>query len=83
MSDNPKVAEAATQKNTIALDALVLLGTFGTEEDRRALVRHATGRVQKVEPGERVGGARVVAIGKDSIHLQSRGRVRKLEMPLG
>ncbi|MFV0359525.1 hypothetical protein [Tropicimonas sp.] len=83
MSENATVAEAATQKNTIALDELVLLGTFGTDDARTALVRHTSGRIEKVAPGNRVGRATVVAIDADSLVLKTGSRTRRLQMPQG
>ena len=75
--------ETATTTDGIDLDVLNLIGIFGTENDRRALVRHSTGRVQKVAMGARVGGAKVVAIGKDSLFLKAGSSTHKLEMPIG
>lgn len=81
MSDNAKVAKAATQKSTIELGELALIGTFGTEQRRSALVRHSSGRIVKVTMGERVSGRKVVAIDKGILYLQTSGGTRKLEMP--
>ncbi len=83
MSENPKVAAAATQKNEIRLDRLALIGTFGTDENRHALVRHASGRIEKVKMGERVAGRRVMAIGKGEIFLKASSGTTRLEMPSG
>lgn len=83
MSEKSKVAIAATQENVLQLDTLSLLGTFGTDADRSALVRHASGRVEKVTMGETVGTSKVVAISKDALFLRSGSKTRKLEMPQG
>ncbi len=83
MAENAVVASAATLKNGISLDRLVLIGVFGTEAERRALVRHASGRIERVRPGERLGGARVLAIGTAELVLKSGSGTRTLEMPSG
>ena len=83
MSDNEKVAAAATRKGEIRLDQLVLIGVFGTEEERRAMVRHASGRIETVTMGGRVGGRRVVAIDTDAVLLQTSSGTTRLAMPAG
>ena len=83
MSDNAKVAAAATLKGEIRLDQLVLIGVFGTEEERRAMVRHASGRIETVTMGARVGGRQVVAIDTDAVLLQTSSGTTRLEMPAG
>ncbi|NDR54983.1 hypothetical protein [Aliiruegeria sabulilitoris] len=83
MSENTKVASAATQKNEIELDRLALIGTFGTDAERHALVRHSSGRIEKVKMGEKVAGRRIVAIGNGEMFLQTGSGTRKLEMPAG
>ncbi|MFD0978487.1 hypothetical protein [Tropicimonas aquimaris] len=81
MSDNALVASAATQKNEISLNQLALIGVFGTETDRRALLRQSSGRIVRVQPGQRVGGATIVGIGASELILKSGSGTRKLEMP--
>ena len=83
MSENKKVAAAATQKNEIQPDRMALIGTFGTERNRHALVRHSSGRIEKVTMGEKIAGRRVVAIGNGTMFLQTGSGTTKLEMPAG
>ncbi len=84
MSETSRLAgKLATVDNELALNKLALIGTFGTETNRRALVRHSTGRVETVKMGERVAGSRVVAISQDTLFLKSGSKTRKLEMPSG
>ncbi len=83
MSENQKVAKAATQRNEIRLDRLALIGTFGTETRRHALLRHSTGRIEKVQMGERVAGRRVVAIADGVVFLKSSSGTKRLDMPEG
>lgn len=83
MSENKKVAAAATQKGEIRLDRMALIGTFGTETNRHALVRQASGRIVKVKMGEKVAGRRVVAIGNGEVFLRAGSGTTRLEMPSG
>ncbi|WP_149866498.1 hypothetical protein [Tropicimonas marinistellae] len=81
MSTNARVAAAATQKNRFRTGETSLIGVFGHPDDRRALVRHPSGRIEKVRPGERLKGGRVAAIEADSLVYLSSGRERRLKMP--
>ncbi|MFV0335964.1 MAG: hypothetical protein ACK5JR_18050 [Tropicimonas sp.] len=83
MSENPKVAAAATEKSDVRLDRLILIGTFGADSDRYALVRHASGRIMTIRAGEKLDGRRVVGIGKGEVVLQSGSRQTRLSMPSG
>jgi type IV pilus biogenesis protein PilP len=58
-----------------------LIGVFGAEKDRYAMVRLPNGRMQRVRPGDQVQGARVAAIGQNSVQLTSSGRTTTLGMP--
>ncbi|WP_116132101.1 hypothetical protein [Tropicimonas sp. IMCC34043] len=75
--------QQATQTDAISLHELTLIGVFGTDTDRSALVRYATGKIEKVALGAKLGGATVVAIDKDSLSIETGKSVRKLEMPAG
>ncbi|MDV7143222.1 hypothetical protein R3X27_11070 [Tropicimonas sp. TH_r6] len=83
MSENQKVATAATKKNELRLDRLSLIGTFGTETKRHALLRHSSGRISKVEMGKRIAGQQVVAIADGAVFLKTSTGTRRLEMPEG
>lgn len=83
MSENATVAAAATTKNEIPLDRLALIGTFGTDSNRYALLRHASGRIQKVEMGDSVSGRRVAAIGEGELFLRGGSGTKRLDMPEG
>ena len=76
-------ARLATVPDGVKLDELALIGTFGTDDARRAMVRHASGRIETVKPGERVAGSKVVGISSDKIVLKSGSRTRELAMPSG
>ncbi len=59
----------------------VLLGTFGSESDRAALLRLPNGRMRTVGIGDDVGGDRVVAIAENSIVVDHGGTARRILMP--
>lgn len=53
---------------------LSLVAVMGSKTSRRAILREANGRTRRVEPGDRIDGMRVVAIGSDNVRLERRGR---------
>ena len=77
------VARAATEKNAIKLRRVNLIGVYGTSSNRRALVRLANGRYQKVKVGDRLDGGRVAAIGTSELRYVKSGRQVTLTMPRG
>lgn len=77
------VAKTATSTNAIKLNDVNLIGVYGGTNDRRALVRLASGRYVKVEVGDRVDGGRVAAIGSNSLSYVKSGRNVTLTVPEG
>ncbi|MEP1352582.1 MAG: hypothetical protein ABJX32_18825 [Tateyamaria sp.] len=77
------VTREATMRNAINLRRVNLIGVYGTPSNRRALVRLANGRYQKVEVGDRFDGGRVSAIGDSELRYQKSGRNVVLKMPKG
>ncbi len=77
------VAKQATVRNAINLRKVNLIGVYGKPSARRALVRLANGRYQKVSVGDRVDGGRVVAISEKELRYQKNGRNVTLKMPKG
>jgi Tfp pilus assembly protein PilP len=77
------VTRAATEENVLRLNAVNLIGVYGSSSDRRALVRLRNGRYVKVEVGDRVDGGRVAAIGDDELRYVKGGRNITLKMPRG
>ena len=75
------VAKAATDKNVLNLREVNLIGVYGTQSSRRALVRLSNGRYQKVQVGDRVDGGRVVAISDSELRYTKGGRNVTLKMP--
>lgn len=77
------VTQAATEQNAISLGKVNLIGVYGSESERRALVRLKSGRYIKVEVGDAVDGGRVAAIGEDELRYIKGGRNITLKMPKG
>ncbi|MEQ9260744.1 MAG: hypothetical protein RIG84_16785, partial [Roseovarius sp.] len=77
------VARAATEKNQISLRQVNLIGVYGQPGARRALVRLANGRYEKVQVGDRLDGGQVAAIGDDELRYVKGGRAVTLKMPKG
>jgi hypothetical protein len=77
------VARQATIRNAMDLGDVNLIGVYGTERDRRALVRLPSGRMVKVEVGDRLDGGRIAAIGRDELRYTKGGRNITLEVPEG
>ncbi|MGR3662409.1 MAG: hypothetical protein ACU0CA_14700 [Paracoccaceae bacterium] len=77
------VAKEATVKNAIHLSAINLIGVYGSNSDRRALVRLKSGRYVKVQIGDRLDGGRVAAIGSGELKYVKSGRNVTLKMPTG
>lgn len=75
------VARAATDSNALPLGKVTLIGVFGSDSSRRALVRMPNGRFKKVTVGDRVDGGRVAAIGADQLRYVKNGRTLTLRMP--
>ena len=77
------VAEQATFVNAIALNRINLIGVYGTQSNRYALIRQANGRYKKVSVGDRIDGGTIAAITDDQVRYQKGGRMIALDMPRG
>ena len=77
------VAKEATVRNAINLGRVNLIGVYGKPSSRRALVRLANGRYQKVKVGDRIDGGRVSAIGDSELRYKKGNRNLVLKMPKG
>jgi hypothetical protein len=75
------VSRSATVKNAINLRRVNLIGVYGKPSSRRALVRLANGRYQKVKVGDRIDGGRVAAISNSELRYAKGGRNVVLKMP--
>ncbi|MGK7652180.1 hypothetical protein ACSQ76_07130 [Roseovarius sp. B08] len=77
------VARAATEKNALRMRQVNLIGVYGSNSNRRALVRLANGSYKKVKVGDRLDGGRVAAIGTSELRYVKSGRSVTLTMPRG
>ena len=75
------VAKQATYKNAINLSKINLIGTYGTDSRRYALVRQANGKYKKVKVGDKIDGGTVKAITETEVRYQKGGRLISLKMP--
>lgn len=78
---SPETLKAATQKNTLPLGRLVLLGTFLTASGGRALIRTASGKIETVTKGATIGNAKVIAIDAGELVIARGNRATTLTMP--
>ena len=75
------VAKQATFVNAINLSKINLIGVYGTQSDRYALIRQANGRYKKVSVGDRFDGGTVQAITETEVRYQKGGKLVLLKMP--
>ena len=75
------VAKQATYANAINLSKINLIGTYGTDSRRYALVRQANGKYKKVKVGDKIDGGTVQAITDTEVRYQKGGRLVSLKMP--
>lgn len=75
------VASAATVARAINLREVNLIGVFGPQSARRALVRLANGRMVRVGVGDSLDGGQVVAIGDGFLNYNKRGQTYSLRVP--
>ncbi|WP_238366183.1 hypothetical protein [Mesobacterium pallidum] len=76
-----EVAKAATTRAEFDPTEPMLLGTFGSDSDRLALLRLPNGRVAQVKTGDKVSGDLVVAIADETLTLSRGGRARQIAIP--
>ncbi len=77
------VAQQATFKNAINLSKINLIGVYGTDSKRYALVRSASGRYSKVRVGDKLDGGTVAAITRTEVRYKKGSRMLSLAMPAG
>jgi len=77
------VAKQATFKNAINLSKVNLIGVYGTQSKRYALVRMSNGKYKKVKVGDRFEGGRIEAITQSEVRYQKGSRLVTLAMPKG
>jgi len=81
---DPAAGDAATTA-TVATrydpSAPVLLGTFGADRARGAILRLPDGAISKVAVGDKLGAERVLAIAENSITVARKGATRRFTIP--
>ncbi|WP_022703065.1 hypothetical protein [Pseudorhodobacter ferrugineus] len=77
------VAKQATFKSAINLSKTNLIGVYGSDKKRYALIRSASGRYTKVRVGDKVDGGTVAAITRNEVRYQKGGKMLSLSMPKG
>lgn len=75
------VAKQATYANAINLSKINLIGTYGTDSRRYALVRQSNGRYKKVKVGDKIDGGTIKAITETEVRYQKGGKLLALKMP--
>ena len=75
------VAKQATFKNAINLGKVNLIGTYGTDSKRYALIRQSNGRYKKVKVGDKVDFFTVTATTETEVRYQKGGKLLTLKMP--
>jgi hypothetical protein len=75
------VAKQATFANAINLSRINLIGTYGTDSRRYALVRQSNGRYKKVKVGDKIDGGTIKAITETEVRYQKGGKLISLAMP--
>ena len=75
------VAKQATVKDAVNLSKLTLIGIYGSDGRRYALVRQPNGRLLKVKVGDKLDGGKVAAITTSELTYQKGGRAVTLAMP--
>ena len=77
------VADQATFVNALSLSRINLIGVYGSQSNRYALIRQSNGRYKRVEVGDRIDGGVVAAITASEVRYQKGGRLIALQMPEG
>jgi len=78
---NVSVAKQATEVNALKTNRVALLGIFGTQANRYAMIRMMSGQVKKVQMGDSVEGGRIAGITSDAVKYQKGNRIITLSMP--
>ncbi|MEO1676696.1 MAG: hypothetical protein AAFU80_00900 [Pseudomonadota bacterium] len=79
--DGAHAAHLATLPRALALSEAQVIGTFGSFGDRRALLRHASGKTQMIANGDGVLGGRVVKVDEGGVDILRDGRIDRFALP--
>lgn len=84
-ADAPHAAPVNSAQSTLShrldMTDMALIGVFGLSDNRRALLRLATGDFVRLAQGGVIDGWRVIAIGDTSIRLLRGGETKVLNIP--
>ncbi len=83
MPTTASVAKQATQKDAIKLRDMNLIGLYGAQGNRRALIRMPSGKMIKVGLGDVLDGGRVTAIGDGQLTYQKGSKLYQLKLLQG
>jgi hypothetical protein len=75
------VAKQATERNAINLRNTNLVGIFGSNANRYALIRQPNGTFKKLKVGDRFDGGRIAAITESELRYDKGGNMLALRMP--
>lgn len=75
------VAKQATFANVLNMSEINLIGIYGTQNNRYALVRQPNGRYKKMRVGDSIDNGKIVAITASELRYQKRGKLLALAMP--
>ena len=74
------VGRQATEQQAIDTGRVNLIGIFGTNEKRKALVRFKNGSIRNVKVNSKLLGGRVISIDSDEVTLVRGGRTYRLKL---
>ena len=73
-------ARPTVEKAGLSRGSVSLLGVFGAEGERHALVRLPNGKVKRVRAGDNLSGVQVASVGADTVRLTGGGRDTLLKL---
>ena len=77
----PTVTTAAVNEGQIDLERITLIGVFGTDDARRAILRTPDGDFTPIARGSVVDGWRVLTIDRESVRIARGSDVLVLQKP--
>ena len=81
MNTSDRTAQLATRRSTLSLRHYVLLGTFGTDANKQALLRSPAGHVRRVGVGDNFGLGRVIDIEDGRLLFIKNGEPVWMDVP--
>ncbi len=76
-----RTAQLATRRSTLSFRHFVLLGTFGTDANKQALLRSPAGHIRRIGVGDSFGLGRVIDIEDGRLLFMQNGEPVWLELP--